>query len=259
MPERIRQVFAGASAVRLLVYAPGEQQDLHSHDHATISLVLRGRVTETDRHENEEASALSVAFKPAGVPHADRIGGQGATLVQIELGVSDESMVQAAGSALRLWRWEHATEAAQLMLGLAGVMNRGSIRKAEREIRLRFPRVLRALGAGPRQGRRSPRPWLASAASRLESRATVREVAAGAGVHPVYLARAFRRCFGESPLDYRRRLRFREGVSLLTDTRDALADVAAHAGFSDQAHMTRELVRRIGLTPREFRRLACAV
>jgi AraC family transcriptional regulator len=78
-------------------------------------------------------------------------------------------------------------------------------------------------------------------------------------VHPVHLAREFRRHFGLSPSEHRRRGRLRRAGRLLADSKVTLVDAAMAAGYSDQAHMTRDLRSATGLTPRGLRRMAAGV
>lgn len=84
---------------------------------------------------------------------------------------------------------------------------------------------------------------------------TLRELAAVAGFHPVYLARAFRRRYGLAPSDYLRRRRLHRAVSLLA-ARRTLAHAAATLGFADASHLHRAFVAEFGMTPGAFRRLA---
>jgi AraC family transcriptional regulator len=81
------------------------------------------------------------------------------------------------------------------------------------------------------------------------------EAAAVAGVHPVHLARAFRRHFHSSPGEYLRECRLERAKALLADARRTLADVAFAAGFCDQSELTHAFRRTYGWTPRQFRRL----
>jgi AraC-like DNA-binding protein len=62
------------------------------------------------------------------------------------------------------------------------------------------------------------------------------------------LSRDFRALFGASPWRYvmMRRLDFCRQRMLAGDN---LADIAAHAGFADQSHMTRQFISRFGLSP----------
>jgi AraC family transcriptional regulator len=80
------------------------------------------------------------------------------------------------------------------------------------------------------------------------------EVAAAVGMHPVHLAREFRRHFGCAPGEYIRRLRVEFACRRLASTDTPLIEVALSAGFADQSHFTRTFRRQMRMTPGEFRR-----
>jgi AraC family transcriptional regulator len=85
-------------------------------------------------------------------------------------------------------------------------------------------------------------PWLARTRRAIEDRfreASLRvgELAALEGVHPVHLARVFRRRYGLSPGDYVRRLRLEWARRLVTKGREQLASIALDCGFADQSHL----------------------
>ncbi|HLM69466.1 MAG TPA: AraC family transcriptional regulator, partial [Longimicrobium sp.] len=102
--------------------------------------------------------------------------------------------------------------------------------------------------------------WVRRVRDRLhderEAAPRVRALAEAAGVHPVYLARAFRRAYGVPVTEYARRLRVRAAADRVASTGLPLSRVALEAGFADQAHLTRELRRETGLTPGALRRVA---
>lgn len=79
------------------------------------------------------------------------------------------------------------------------------------------------------------------------------EVARLVGVHPVHVARAFRRTYGCSVGSYVRQLRVDRALYLLASTSMPLVVVSAESGFADQSHLTRELKRAVGMTPRDYR------
>lgn len=83
---------------------------------------------------------------------------------------------------------------------------------------------------------------------------SVSAIAADVGVHPVHLARVFRRAWGCSPGELLRWRRTEEASRLLLRTRLPVADVAAAVGFVDQSHMTRAFHAAFGLTPGAWRR-----
>ena len=100
--------------------------------------------------------------------------------------------------------------------------------------------------------------WLALVRDRLESATSpmprLGELSDLADVHPVYLARAFRRRFGCSVGDYGRRVQVGRAAILFEQLEVPLAVVASDAGFADQSHMTRIVRDQTGLTPGAWRR-----
>lgn len=81
------------------------------------------------------------------------------------------------------------------------------------------------------------------------------ELASIADLHPVYLARAFRKRHGIAPSDYLRKRRLHKAVSLIARRR-TLACAASELGFVDESHLHRAFVAEFGMTPGAFRRLA---
>jgi AraC-like DNA-binding protein len=84
---------------------------------------------------------------------------------------------------------------------------------------------------------------------------TADDLAAAAGCSRYAAYRAFRQAYGLSPSDYQRQLRVRTARRLLS-AGAAPAEVAADAGFADQAHLTRWFRRYYGVTPGTYRAAA---
>ncbi|WP_396595589.1 AraC family transcriptional regulator [Brevundimonas sp. R86498] len=80
----------------------------------------------------------------------------------------------------------------------------------------------------------------------------VQDLARIVGVHPVSLARRYRRHFGISPATAIRRARVDRAVGDLAVGMD-LAELAARGGYADQSHLTREFRALYGLTPGRYR------
>lgn len=119
-------------------------------------------------------------------------------------------------------------------------------------------------GAAGRSGATAPDPLIAEAVRRLMPWHAAEVRAVGTALH--VSERAFRRrCLagvGVGPKTLQRVLRF-QGFLARTQSAlaagrdpagDGLARLAADAGYSDQAHLTRECVRLTGVTPRTFLR-----
>jgi AraC-like DNA-binding protein len=104
---------------------------------------------------------------------------------------------------------------------------------------------------------RSGAGWVFRARDLLRDRfrepLTLDDIARAVDVHPVHLARAFRREFRCTVGEFVRRARVDLACAEI-DRGSALADVALRAGFADQSHLTRVFRRATGLTPGQYRR-----
>jgi AraC family transcriptional regulator len=196
-----------------------------------------------------------VVIKPAGVTHATAFGGDGAVTIQIELSAEDEARAEAGGYRLGWWRWSHAGEATRPMLELARRIR--DVDGSEPTLDDLIIETLATLTPSEPCPRGPAPRWLVAARDVLVSESvTIRSLAAQAGVHPIHLAREFRRRFGLAPTGFRRRMRIRRAAALLARSPEPLAAIALEAGFADQSHMNRELRRAAGVTPAGMRRLA---
>lgn len=105
---------------------------------------------------------------------------------------------------------------------------------------------------------RTPPRWLAQTTEILRdgfsARLTVTQLASKVGVHPVHLAREFRRFHCCTIGDYIRHLRIEQACRELRMSNQSLAAIAAGAGFSDQSHFSRTFKRHTGMTPAEYRK-----
>jgi AraC family transcriptional regulator len=95
--------------------------------------------------------------------------------------------------------------------------------------------------------------WLATAEDFLRARfrehVSLRHVAREVGVHPVYLARVFRRRHSCSVSEYLRVLRLVEAGRLVLQGA-SLVQAAYAAGFADQAHFSRRFSAAFGFSPK---------
>jgi AraC family transcriptional regulator len=102
-----------------------------------------------------------------------------------------------------------------------------------------------------------PQRWLMQADELLRERfcerVTITQLASEVGVHPVHLARQFRRFHGCTIGEYVRRLRIERACRQLQNSNHSLATISYEAGFSDQSHFSRTFKRLIGMTPAAYR------
>ena len=81
---------------------------------------------------------------------------------------------------------------------------------------------------------------------------TLEALAGEAGLSLAHFARAFKASTGRAPHQHLMALRLERARRLLEAPGAVLSDVAARAGFSDQAHLTRLFKRAFGTTPGAF-------
>lgn len=86
----------------------------------------------------------------------------------------------------------------------------------------------------------------------LDSDVSLEAIAGAAGLPPFRLFRGFQRATGMTPHGYQRQARIRSATDLIRRGQ-TLAEVAAAAGFADQAHLTRCFRRAMDITPGSFR------
>lgn len=87
----------------------------------------------------------------------------------------------------------------------------------------------------------------------LDQRLTVTELAKRAMMSERHFARVFQQEVGLSPQNYIENSRFERATSLLADLSLPLKTIASRAGFSDDVHMRRVFLKKLGITPKLYR------
>jgi AraC family transcriptional regulator len=244
-----------------LMAASGAEHDvtLHSHENAHFVLVLAGRYVSSARGASPDLPAPTLIFNPAGTRHRDRFrNGHGLFLTvsrppeahveavtPVRSWVDPVCLSSAPGyaAAFRIVREMHGAQDASLcesfaweLVGAAGAVEDGgerSVRCAREAYELIMDRA-------------------------VETGLCVRDVAAAVALHPVHLARLFRRHWGCAPAELIRWRRLDLAAELLRSSETPVAEIAAATGFVDQSHLTRAFKAAYGSTPATFRRLHVA-
>lgn len=244
------------------IYPSGFAQTEHDHDFANISVVLSGSIQERVGSRTHTGIAGHVLYKPAGVPHANR--SNGARLFRIELHGAGSEDSLGSGS-LRDYGWTQGGPALALMLRARREHRRSdpetdlALECLALEVLARLPGSgTRSPGRGPRDARGPEPPWFRRLLDLLHARSgeplRVSALATEVGVHPVYLARVFRKRLRGTIGDYVRWLRLARSIEGMTHRGRPLADIALDSGFYDQAHFTRTFRFGLGRSPAAYRR-----
>jgi AraC family transcriptional regulator len=244
----------------------------HEHELAYVTVVLHGDYLEGDRRL-DEMRPFTAVFNPAGIAHSTIIGPKGASFFTIELhernlrelGIKLPGRIvfdRGAGAmlwpGLRLYSAFKAHAASALpsgedileahVLELMGAISAlDSVGPKSRDFDSR----------GFEWHEKSAPRWFLRVKERLHEDfrepLRMRDLARDAGVHPVHLARVFRKLENRTPGDYQQRLQVRAACELLRNPEWPLAVIAAECGFADQSHFTRVFRRMAGTTPGRFR------
>jgi AraC-like DNA-binding protein len=220
-----------------------------------FTLILEGRVRPGDCANAPPVGPPTVVFGPAGASGPTPLDEERARWIEVRLGPTLARYTDPLDSPLwyveggppawvmaRLYREFQAEDelASGIVSGLVLNLIAAMVRTRDGSERL---------GDG----------WLAAVATILRSRyaapPSMKEIAGAVGVHPVSLARGFRRRFGVSPGSYARQLRVEQASRELAATRTPVRLIAAGAGFANTSHLTRTFKLESGMTPHAYRRL----
>jgi len=250
--EMTRTIATGDLVINAADHAPGTVVPAHEHANTYLCVVVTGDYELRARHRDECHAGSTIAY-PAGHVHENRFGRQSSRCVNIHFGptwaderwmrdwLRDYHHVGIGPSAPSLRRLDRELRADDSAAPLAAV-------SAAIEL------LADAIRADAPAGRP---PWVSRIIDMIESdlaRApTLSQLAAEIGLHPAHFSRAFRKTCGETLGEYVRRRRV-EQADLALGSDLSLAEIAAQAGFSDQAHFTRVFRRHFGVSPGARRR-----
>jgi len=237
-------------------YSPARTIARHDHEWASVCVVLTGGYDETFGRRHRRCEPGAVIVHPEGEHHAEVHDPIRSRLMTIEVPSGHLRELKPAVRAFdEAWhRTDYGISAFAYRL-CAEIDARDDASALVMESAIL--EILAGLDGG-RLAQTDTAGWLSQVRDRLEAEypapPAMQALARMAGVHPVHLARAFRRRFGCSVGDYVRRLQVGRAVLRLEDSAQAISDIAYASGFADQSHMTRRIVAETGLTPGAWRR-----
>ena len=251
----LRDQATSAVVLSELRHSEPKRLPAHSHELSFLCLLLEGDYVEEFGRRRLEYRPFTVAFHPPGFHHRDEIGPSGGRFFCVQARPALLSMMSEESRALDSTPDLRGGDVLWLTLRLHREHSSATSSLAVESLALEaFAAALHL-----RTIVESCAPfWLRRVVARLHDEftcpLTLDELARDAGVHPVHLARTFRRFCGQTPGDYQRRLRLQFVCVQLGKPACDLAALSAEAGFTDQSHLTRAFKQRLGLTPGAFRR-----
>ncbi|MGE5616673.1 MAG: helix-turn-helix transcriptional regulator [Bacillota bacterium] len=232
---------------------PQEEVPVHTHASAHFVLVLRGDYLTAARNRSGTCAPGTLIFNPTGTTHRDRFVQGAGRFLSITPSDDVARMLDGALSVpLAVEDPRAGLIAARLRSLVAGAASAAALENVALDL-------AGALAASVERETRVVPSWLTAVQRRLREECPadlrIAALAREAGVHPVHLARAFRRYFHIAPADYLARCRVQRARRLLAESRRPIVEIALDAGFSEQSHLTHAFRRALGTTPAAYRRL----
>lgn len=246
------EVEAGGFTVAHIRADPHRDVQRHTHDAAHFIFVTRGPYVTSAAGAPDVCTSPVLVYNPPGTTHRDRFqrrrdGGFDGKFVSVS--VAPE-------------RWKSIADAVPLTERAITLETHALGMRLVKELRCWEPfspltteaTCLELMARAARlRDEKAPPPWLSIAREMLhDGQPSIAGIAHACGVHPVHLARTFRRFFGCSPGAYLRRARVERAASMLRG-RLSLAEIALRCGFADQSHMTHAFRTEMGVTPGALR------
>jgi AraC family transcriptional regulator len=252
---------AGALVLAIRDADPHRMVERHSHEDAHFVLVLGGDYRSTARDLPNAADRPLLVYNPPGTTHRDHFAMRDGIFSGRFFTLSVPRAFDAAANGIALSDDAPRALSHPLALGIAAHLERECRRWDDVSASVSESLSLELLHLAARSpnadDRRAP-PWLPRVVERLHDAGagdvSIGDLARDAGVHPVHLARAFRRWVGCTPGEMARRRRGERALAMLRATARPLSLVAAECGYADQSHLTRDVQRLAGVSPGVYRR-----
>jgi AraC family transcriptional regulator len=248
---RSRRFEAPHALLTEVVHAEGRELPEHDHALAYFCMLVDGRYAEATHGRELSYSRYEVGFHPARATHRDVVGREGGRFLCLEIRPSlfarDDVRLRSDPRMLP------ATVSVQLLRVLralrGGTLSALTLESAAWEL------CGDASDDRPVAERGTP-AWLSNVVAMLEDDyarpMTVQEIARDVGLHPVHVAREFRRRHGITVGEYANQVRVRAACGAIRRGEGTLAAIAHAVGFADHAHFCRVFRSEMGCTPSAF-------
>lgn len=248
------QLRSGDVTVSAVRHAAERVVPMHAHAHAFFSMLIAGGYREWFGGGTWDARPLAMVLRPAEAEHRDEIGPSGALFLCVDIAPLYWDALADTGAGLQRRAFEDRPMSC-VALRLFGELceKRAGWRAVAESLVTEL--VAEYVSESPRAQRSEPR-WLRRALERLHdnpANESLSVIAADLDLHPVHVARMFKRHQGVTMSQYLRDLRLLRAARGLLESEEPLAALADDHGFADQSHMTREFTRATSWSPAKLR------
>ena len=249
-----RASFTGVSMVETRFARP-TPVPRHRHEHAHLLLVVRGAFGICVKGRRTQLTHGEAIFHEPSEIHSGEVSSADARGFTVELtGHPNLAHLDSKGSS-----HGRRTKIATLLAQLYRETQIKDVAQSFAVEGLQLQLVAALMRDGAAGAATQPPPWLKQARDLLHDTSsenhTMAELSAVIGVDQKAIVRGFRKFLHTTPAEYQRSLRIDTARRSLAETSRPIAQVAADAGFCDQAYFTHQFKRACNCSPAQYRRL----
>jgi AraC family transcriptional regulator len=242
--------------LRKTSYMPGNWSGKHFHENARFVFVLKGNFVEKYEGRERFCQPFTCIFRPPYEKHSETYN---AGVVCLSVDISPAWLKRLENYSIKL-NASNAFLNRQMPSKINKIcsemiVNDGVSSLAIDTLITEFAIETYKNLSVPKEGKRPS--WLKIAIEYIHenfaSNLTLNEIASIADVHPVHLARVFKKVYRSTVADYIRELRIKSARQMLLKSDLPLAQIAFENGFTDQSHFTKIFKRLTDKTPAEFK------
>lgn len=239
------------------LYPSNLKMPVHSHEPAYFGVVLNGSYTETVGRRTRDCRPLTTVYHPEGESHSVVFHDSSVRIFRVEMTKPWREQIEAfarlPSDAMEFDGGSLATIAMRL---------RSEFHTRDPWTRLAIEglalELIAELGRSASNSSDNAAPsWLRKAGEILESNVSsapsLATLAQSVGVHPVHLAREFRKRYRCTIGDFIRKRRVEFACREIVRSEAPLSEIALASGFYDQSHFSNTFKRFTGMTPAAYR------
>jgi AraC family transcriptional regulator len=236
-------------------YRPESALEQHEHASTNVTFVRHGHYRETFEKRERWCEPDMLIVHPAGERHSNVHGPSGVRLLNVEFDPARARVLNDIAPVLQQPFEQRSNSYSSLADAIETELNRNDDASSIALESLILEAFVTAFC--DRVAHERTHKWLGRVVEALhdstEQRISMDGLADIAGVHPVHVAREFRRRFRCTVAGYMRVLRAQRACEALASTDLPLSSIAQSAGFADQSHFTRVFRATIGISPGAYR------
>jgi AraC-like DNA-binding protein len=235
-----------------------EKVDWHYHENAYFTLILEGRITESNKKETYHCPAGTLLFhnwqeahyntKPKGFTRGFHVEIEPKWLNALEV---DLSVLRGSSNVCN----------PLIKIQIYNILKEFKVNDETSKISIQslLIELLCSMSRNEVKQQNKMPQWVDTLKQILHDTLadnwTLNSLAHALNIHPVHLSRDFSKYFATNLGDYIRTIKIQKALSLLTNKNLSLTDIAYDCGFADQSHFTRCFKAVNQLNPSYFRNI----